>query len=193
MLVLAIQPVIACEPDMNGDGVVDLKDLFVVAEAFGSVLGDTRWNPQADINGDGAVDVLDVAIVASHFGESTLVNVKVRICPCTLNLRSKGRWIIACIELPKGYAPDEIDASSIMLNNTVPVATKPFPIMHLDCKGKSYVIVKFDRQKVIDLIRENYQFTGKFGIVKLTITGKLRNATFLGSDTIKVVRYRLCP
>ena len=54
--------------DINGDYKVDIRDIAVVAQAFGSNPDHPRWNPAADINGDEKVDIRDVAIVASNFG-----------------------------------------------------------------------------------------------------------------------------
>ena len=49
--------------DVNQDGVVNIQDLVLVAQAFG------EYNEKADINGDGAVNIIDLLRVASHFGE----------------------------------------------------------------------------------------------------------------------------
>ena len=51
--------------DVNGDGVVDLADLAIVAQAMGKPVE----NPRADVNGDGVVDGEDFAIVAADLGE----------------------------------------------------------------------------------------------------------------------------
>jgi len=56
--------------DINGDGKVDIKDVAVVAAAFGSYPGHDRWNPEADLNNDEKVDIKDVAMVASNFGKT---------------------------------------------------------------------------------------------------------------------------
>ncbi|MGD0160804.1 MAG: dockerin type I domain-containing protein [Candidatus Bathyarchaeia archaeon] len=53
--------------DVNGDGVVDLRDIALVARAFGSTPGGPNWNPAADINGDGTVNMEDVTLVARNF------------------------------------------------------------------------------------------------------------------------------
>ena len=45
--------------DVNGDGVVDILDLVIVANAFGKAA--------PDLNGDGVVDVLDLVLVANSF------------------------------------------------------------------------------------------------------------------------------
>ena len=60
--------------DVNGDGRVDLKDIALVAHAFGSTPGSPNWNPAADINGDGTVNMQDIALVARHFGQQLSPN-----------------------------------------------------------------------------------------------------------------------
>ncbi|MBI1922757.1 T9SS type A sorting domain-containing protein [Candidatus Poribacteria bacterium] len=55
--------------DINGDGVVDVFDLSIVAKYFGQKITiDLGFNP--DVNNDGVVDILDFTTVGSHFGES---------------------------------------------------------------------------------------------------------------------------
>ena len=57
--------------DVNGDGRIDLKDIALVARAFGSTPGSPNWNPAADINGDGIVNMKDMALVVRFFGQRT--------------------------------------------------------------------------------------------------------------------------
>ena len=52
--------------DINGDDVVDILDLVLVAGAFGET-GDHV----ADVNDDSVVDILDLVLVASAFGETS--------------------------------------------------------------------------------------------------------------------------
>jgi hypothetical protein len=54
--------------DVNGDGVVNLADLLILAAAFGSVSGGANWNPAGDLNNDGRVDVSDLLIMAANWG-----------------------------------------------------------------------------------------------------------------------------
>ena len=51
------------------DGKVDMKDIAVVAKAFGSEPGEPGWNPIADLYPDGKIDMKDVAIPARNFGK----------------------------------------------------------------------------------------------------------------------------
>lgn len=62
--------------DIDGDGkVTDMKDIAIVAKAFGSTPGSPNWNPIADITGpvnlvpDGRIDMRDISLVARHFLE----------------------------------------------------------------------------------------------------------------------------
>ena len=47
--------------DVNGDGMVNILDLVVVAQAFG------KDGLQGDVNGDGVVNVFDLVFVANQF------------------------------------------------------------------------------------------------------------------------------
>jgi len=55
--------------DLNGDGKVDIKDIAIVAKAFGSTPGSPTWNPIADVDGNGKVEIKDIAIVAKQYGQ----------------------------------------------------------------------------------------------------------------------------
>ena len=48
---------------MNGDGVVNIQDLVLIASSFGQ----TGQNP-ADVNGDGAVNIQDLVLAAGAIG-----------------------------------------------------------------------------------------------------------------------------
>ena len=61
-------------PDGWPDGIVDMRDIGVAAQAFGTYPGHSRWNMNADITGieylvpDNEVDMRDIASIARHFG-----------------------------------------------------------------------------------------------------------------------------
>jgi hypothetical protein len=61
--------VVTIPGDVNGDFKVDMKDIAIVARAFGSTAGSSNWNPNCDINGDGTVNMRDIALAARHFGQ----------------------------------------------------------------------------------------------------------------------------
>jgi len=55
---------------VNGDGIVDIRDLVLVRLAFGSEPGEPDWNPEADLNRDGIIDIIDATILRSQAGET---------------------------------------------------------------------------------------------------------------------------
>lgn len=56
--------------DLTGDGKVTIKDVAIVARAFGSKRGDPNWEEIADIDGNGKITIYDVATVARDFGKT---------------------------------------------------------------------------------------------------------------------------
>lgn len=55
--------------DVNADGKVDMKDIYLVAKAYNSHPGDPNWNLMVDENDDGKIDVKDVYLTAKNFGK----------------------------------------------------------------------------------------------------------------------------
>ena len=56
--------------DINGDGIIDIMDLLIIALAYGSQPGDPHWDPDADINNDEIVDIMDAVIIGVNFGKT---------------------------------------------------------------------------------------------------------------------------
>ena len=54
--------------DINDDGIVDIRDLIIVSNDFGS---ETPIYPKSDANKDGSVDIIDLILIASHLGQSS--------------------------------------------------------------------------------------------------------------------------
>jgi len=50
------------------DGQVNMKDIALVARAFGSTPSAVNWNPNADLLNNGFINMKDIALVARHFG-----------------------------------------------------------------------------------------------------------------------------
>lgn len=69
-LQLAIWRLIPKTADLNGDGKIDILDIFSIAKAFGTKPGDTRWITINDLNDDRKVDILDIFTVARNFGKT---------------------------------------------------------------------------------------------------------------------------
>ncbi len=55
--------------DINGDGIVDIYDAIILANAYNSKPGGKYWNPNADINGNNIVDIYDAIIMANHYNQ----------------------------------------------------------------------------------------------------------------------------
>ena len=56
--------------DVNGDGTVDIYDLALMGETYGTVEGDSSYNLNADLNCDGVIDGYDLAINGKNYGET---------------------------------------------------------------------------------------------------------------------------
>jgi hypothetical protein len=78
VLAFTVCPVKALLGDVGGYGKVDMRDVGIVAAAFGSYgpnylypgsPASARWDPRADILGKNVVNMLDIGIVASQFGQ----------------------------------------------------------------------------------------------------------------------------
>lgn len=54
--------------DVNRDGIINLIDLEIIAEAYDSQPGDPNWCPRCDLNDDGLIDLTDIEIAGSNFG-----------------------------------------------------------------------------------------------------------------------------
>ena len=75
--------------DVNGDGVTNLADLAIVAQAMGKPVE----NPRADVNGDGVVDGEDFALVAARLGEGEAAAPSQAALPAGLTLE-KVEWAL---------------------------------------------------------------------------------------------------
>ena len=56
--------------DLNKDGTVGIQDLFTVAKAFQSKLGDPDWNEVADIDNNNVVNIRDLYEIAKDYGKA---------------------------------------------------------------------------------------------------------------------------
>ncbi|MFC1925912.1 WD40/YVTN/BNR-like repeat-containing protein [Chloroflexota bacterium] len=100
--------------------------------------------------------------------------------PDTLNLKSKGKRVTTYIELPEGYDIDQVDISSIMLNDTVPAEAKPTKVGDYDNDGVPDLMVRFDGSLVRDILTAGDE-------IEITIAGEVAGVGFEGSDTIRVI------
>jgi len=122
----------------------------------------------------------------------------VDVQPQALNLKSRGKWVTVYIKLPEGYNVADINRRTILLNGTIPVdpfwISKPIKSVIGDYDNDTIpdLMVKFDRQQIINYIMANVDlsrlYEERFMTITLTVTGKLNDGTpFQGSDTIKII------
>ena len=188
--------------DLNGDGTLDafvanygepnkvwLNDGTGSFSDSGQNLGGSNsWDVAlGDVEGDGDLD----AFIANGDGQAnkvwlnTSINalvVTIDINPNTLNLKSKGKWVTAYIELPDGYDVVDIDVGTVTLEDTIPTEDHPTKIGDYDNDGVADLMVKFERQALIEYLE------GTTGGVRLTVNGEFSDGTpFEGSDTITVI------
>ena len=137
---------------------------------------------QIDNDGDGTFErtiTSDDELTQDEFILQT--ETVIDIDPDTLNLKSKGKWITCYIELPEGYNVEDININTIMLNDIVPAEVHPTNIGDNDNDGIPDLMVKFDRQEVINILE-----TGEN--VEITVAGELQDGTrFEGIDYIRVI------
>jgi len=55
--------------DINGDGVINIYDLRIVAKAYGTKIGDPRWNEDADLYKDGRINIYDLVCIGRNYGK----------------------------------------------------------------------------------------------------------------------------
>jgi hypothetical protein len=59
-------------PDLNNDGIINLYDFVIVADAYGSHVGDPEWNQLADIAPPlGIINLYDAVTLVYHYGETS--------------------------------------------------------------------------------------------------------------------------
>ena len=123
-----------------------------------------------------------------------VITATLNIEPDTLNLKSEGKWITAYIQFTEEHNAEDIDASTILLNETIqPVLDPKYDfvtnsseyIVDHDSDGVLERMVKFNRTEVASWISDELGI--QYGDITLTIIGGLFDGTpFEGSDTIRV-------
>jgi len=110
------------------------------------------------------------------------VSATVDVDPDTLNLNSRGKWTTTYIELANSYDVADIDVGTVTLEGMIPAEALPIQVGNYDDDGVIDLMVKFDRQALIE------HLDGTTGEVVPTVGGELSDSTlFEGSDTITVI------
>jgi len=60
--------------DVNGDGTVDITDLTLVADVYGTLEGDPDYNPYANLNYDEVIDIYDLMECGKNYGKTGFDN-----------------------------------------------------------------------------------------------------------------------
>ena len=140
---------------------------------------------QIDVDGDGVFEKTVIADNDLTYDEFILqTETAIDFDPDTLNLKSKGNFVTVYIELPEGFDVNQIDISSILLNDSVPSLAKPTEINDYDRDGIADLMVKFERNKVQSILIP--------GETMMILTGRVlhdnKYLDFRGDDIIKVIK-----
>ena len=112
--------------DINRDGLVDMQDLLLVSEYFGTNIPEHLY---ADINQDGHVDMLDLLLVAAHFGESTTCHSPTAFSLLPEHITLIEDWLIKAqkVEVTSDDIQKGIAMLDTLMNTTVPKVSKLLP------------------------------------------------------------------
>jgi len=64
------QVIVSVPEDINGDRVINMSDVILIAAHFNAVSTDSNYDRRCDINGDGAINMSDVILVAAKFNKT---------------------------------------------------------------------------------------------------------------------------
>ena len=109
-----------------------------------------------------------------------LLDAIVELNPNTLNLKSNGKWVTCCIELPDGHSAGDIDVASVTLNGGVHADEHTAKVGDCGCGSHPGLEVKFDRAEVEAVLSPGEH-------VAVTVTGNVGSEKFSGTDYIKVI------
>jgi hypothetical protein len=129
---------------------------------------------------DPATPELDVPVVF-HVGSIAVADIDVN--PDVINLN--GSWITAQIELPAGYAPEDIVLATVRMNG-VPASTQASTIGDFNANGIP------DRQFKFPLSQVAATFPADEDSVEVTVLGEIEDTIFfVGAESLRVIHPRL--
>jgi hypothetical protein len=71
-ITVASSTLLTRELDINGNGSVDIIDAGIAALAFGTSVGNPKYNPQADFLAHGTIDIVELGVFAFYFNAQIL-------------------------------------------------------------------------------------------------------------------------
>lgn len=166
-----------------------------------------RWNymisnwtliPNSGVNTSANYVWANVTHLSIFTGIGRPPTAHVHINPDTFNLKTTMNWVTGYIELPEGYDVMDIDATTILLNGTIPPELDPRygfvtdPDEYITDYNNDAILermVKFDKDEVKSLIMDYLDLNGwRFRDITLTVSGEFYDGTqFEGSDSIRVI------
>ncbi|OGS43144.1 MAG: hypothetical protein A3K76_01495 [Euryarchaeota archaeon RBG_13_57_23] len=178
------------------DGVLEHPEGLYASTIVSYVVGvggveESRWNalgpetqvgPYMDLPYTAMGDYGSELVLAFMYVDVEQIDATLDFDPDTVNPKSNGKWVTCYIELPEGYDPEDIDLSSVMLNEAVP-ADLSHVAAYGDADGDDIadVMLKFDREAV-----QNTLMPGES--VQVEVSGVLEDGiVFSGTDTITVL------
>jgi len=135
--------------------------------------GNGRW--LVSVPGDMAIEIRGIDVRVP-------VEADIKVTPRTLNLSSRGRWVSGRIQLPAAFSPFQINQSTVMLQEVIPIVPDKSEIKDGDGDGIEELHVKFDRAAFQMVLPEGDS-------VEVNITGMMTDGRqFAGLDTIRTHR-----
>ena len=157
--------------DPNGDWEIFYFDGETVSQVTNNDVNDTNPKISANLIVWQSDDGNDWEIMAMKIPQPA----EMKVTPQSLNLKSRGQWIICHLTLPEGYTGSDVVVSSLLLQGVVTVDKVAGD------KSSNKLVLKFNRSAVQSLLSEG-------NAVEITLTGQLSDGTEIeASNTIKVI------
>jgi hypothetical protein len=139
-------------------------------------------------------------IMGNLLNPPLVLEATVELDPTTLNLKSKGKYVTAYVELPEPYDAGDVDVATVVLNGVLHAETSPTSVGDEDADGVPDRMLKFSRGGLIDLISGHAggNSTGEWSAgsphpgskddFEVTVAGELTDGTrFAGTDILHVL------
>ena len=122
----------------------------------------------------------------SVYGMPAHSDVSVAFSPSRLDLTDEEGLVSCHLELPAGYAPDDVDVTRLMLNEMPTARPRLKQIGDYDGNGRRDLTVAFARGALVKRLASRP--SGASQEVELVVTGELTDGTpFRGTGTVLVV------